>query len=599
MWLGCRDGRCGKSSSILRTIQWLLGLGGVLLVLGLVIWLATLGIFKEPLVVAAALGLGNPAVLAGGWATIRLTRYQTAGRAITLLACLVMPSNLWFYHANGLVTLEGHLWVAAPVCCVLYLASALVLRDPLFVYVLCGHRHDGPADARRRRSVLGDRLAGPLSVVLGLISVHAERAFPEVEGTFSRQRFGLAFFLSGHVLMAAGLLLILGAEFAGDWLYRPVFQPIYERWHLGPPAIVAEARGDSYSPWGWFWQRATPISTPTSVVRRVGLYVYLAVFTLLWAEILLIQLLAVRVTTEAAIMAGPDRPGGQSASAATAPLAETVDGRRYRRGLATTALSLVRAGQPLGLFLSTVPVLLGLILHLRATYRPLNHAWCLSDGQFYAVFWTYVVAMLITAVSCRIVAASVPPLDSLALGHLLLWHGRRHAAGPGRAAFRAGHPCLGRTGPAGDDRPDRVPDRRPAVPRTLAGAAAGVGRPRGDRRDDCGRVGCGHASDARTRVRGGGRQVGETPAVGGLFCRGGLVLCPGRRVPQARPQRVPWHADGLRAGCGKSCNMGRFLCPTHARSPSPCWAWHCWLVIGWPCWNGRGWSRPRSNRPTP
>ena len=84
-----------------RTIQWLLGLGGVLLVLGLVIWLATLGVFKNPVVVAVALGIGNAAVLVGGWAIIRFTRYQTAGRAITLLACLVMPLNLWFYHAQG------------------------------------------------------------------------------------------------------------------------------------------------------------------------------------------------------------------------------------------------------------------------------------------------------------------------------------------------------------------------------------------------------------------------------------------------------------------------------------------------------------------
>ena len=57
---------------------------------------------------------------------------------ITLLACLVMPLNLWFYHANNLITIGGNLWVAALVCCVFYLASALVLRDQLFVYVFTG-----------------------------------------------------------------------------------------------------------------------------------------------------------------------------------------------------------------------------------------------------------------------------------------------------------------------------------------------------------------------------------------------------------------------------------------------------------------------------
>jgi len=38
-----------------RTIQWLLGLGGVLLVVGLVIWLAAVGVFENPVVVAVAL----------------------------------------------------------------------------------------------------------------------------------------------------------------------------------------------------------------------------------------------------------------------------------------------------------------------------------------------------------------------------------------------------------------------------------------------------------------------------------------------------------------------------------------------------------------
>jgi hypothetical protein len=83
-----------------RSIQWLLALGGALLVLGLVIWLATLGVFENPAVLAVILGAANAALLGGGWATILRTRYQTAGRALTLLACLVMPLNLWFYHAQ-------------------------------------------------------------------------------------------------------------------------------------------------------------------------------------------------------------------------------------------------------------------------------------------------------------------------------------------------------------------------------------------------------------------------------------------------------------------------------------------------------------------
>jgi len=49
-----------------------------------------------------------------------------------------------------------------------------------------------------------------------------------------------------------------------------------------------------------------------------------------------------------------------------------------------------------------VPVLLGLILHLRATYQPLNEMWPLPGGELYRIGWMYVLAMLATAVSCRV-----------------------------------------------------------------------------------------------------------------------------------------------------------------------------------------------------
>ncbi len=47
-----------------RSIQWMLMIGGGLCVLGLVIWLISLGVFKDPHVLAAALGLGTLAILA-------------------------------------------------------------------------------------------------------------------------------------------------------------------------------------------------------------------------------------------------------------------------------------------------------------------------------------------------------------------------------------------------------------------------------------------------------------------------------------------------------------------------------------------------------
>src|SRR5262249_46336371 len=90
-----------------------------------------------PADIAVALGAINNAVRLGGWGMIRRSRYQLAGRALTLLACLIMPLNLWYYHTNGLLTIDGHLWVAALFISVLYAASAWILRDELFVYVFC------------------------------------------------------------------------------------------------------------------------------------------------------------------------------------------------------------------------------------------------------------------------------------------------------------------------------------------------------------------------------------------------------------------------------------------------------------------------------
>ena len=80
----------------------------------------------------------------------------------------------------------------------------------------------------------------------------------------------MAFFQSGQVLLAAGLLLVLGAQIAGDWLYEPLFQPFYELWQLGPPAIVAEL-------WGQYLALALVLAGTYAyfysdiVVRRRGL----------------------------------------------------------------------------------------------------------------------------------------------------------------------------------------------------------------------------------------------------------------------------------------------------------------------------------------
>jgi hypothetical protein len=368
-----------------RSIQWLLASGGVLLVVGMVIWLASLGLFKNVLVVAACMGAGTLAVTAGGFAMIKFTRYQLAGRAMALLACLVMPLNLWFYHAHDLVTMDGHLWVAALVCCALYAVAAVMLEDPMFVYVLIA------GIAMTGLLILGDlhkliEVASPatLLVTLGLISLHAERAFADRDGPFSRKKFGMACFWSAQALLGMGLILLLGAQICG-WLPTAIL------WLGERPLIVIDPA-----------QRLLAVALVLAgtyayvysdlVVRRVGVYVYFAAFTLLWAELLVIDLAHLA-----------SYPSALIAALALTSLSVNVI-HRLAHGMAAggddakDSSSLIRPLPALGILLASFPVVFGVILHMRATRLDVYNVWP------YSVTWGYVAAMALTAACCRISA---------------------------------------------------------------------------------------------------------------------------------------------------------------------------------------------------
>ena len=281
-----------------QTLQGLMLCGAGLLVVGLVVWLWSIGVFENKLIVATSLGVANFALLAVGVSGARFTRYQTASKAITMLACLVMPLNLWFYDAQGLITLDqgGHLWVPALVCCGLYVLVARVLADPLFVNAIVG------GVAMTGLLFLADNQVGRLweimapssfLVVLGMICIHVERAFPPEEGPFSRAKFGRAFFQAGHVVMGLGLSVLLVGRLVGrfyerfltgwDWISMPaVATQTSLQW-----LALALALGAAYS---YVYSQV--------VVKAKGRYLTSAVLTLIWSAIILLDLLQVELTAK-------------------------------------------------------------------------------------------------------------------------------------------------------------------------------------------------------------------------------------------------------------------------------------------------------------
>ncbi len=368
-----------------QSIQWLLAGGGALFVLGLVIWFASIGLFSSPIFVAIALGVGNAALLGGGWALILMTRFHNAGRALTLLACLVMPLNLWFYHLHGIFTLENHLWIAALVCCIVYTASAFVLKDALFVYVLvAGITLTGLLIlAQEREHIEQVFLPTVLLVGLGMIALHAERAFPPGDSPFSRERFGMAFYWSSQGLFAAGLLLLLGAQFAG-WLHEPVFR------HFGMRR-APDVSSREFLPWTLVIVLIGTYAYIYSdlVVRRIGVYLYLAAITLLWAEIHVLVLTGLTDTGAIVIIT----------------LALTGLAINVLQATFESEQSFLRRVFPLGLVLSILPVLFGVVLHFRAVNIILNDNWqMVIDGARvkFEITWPHVLAMAITAACCRV-----------------------------------------------------------------------------------------------------------------------------------------------------------------------------------------------------
>ena len=359
-----------------RSIQWMLTLGGGLLVLGLVIWLVSLGIFKDPIVLAVAMGIGTAAIMGGGWWLTLKSRFRIAGQALTFLGCVVAPLNLWFYDAQKLITLDNHLWIGGVVCCLMYIATVYVLRDALFMYAVeAGVTLTALLLLADQQWINETSFLSAFLMALGLFSIHAERAFSPAETEhFNRRRFGMPLFWSGHAQLAVALLILLGTQICG-WLFLREGNPLGVQWQ-------GNSLTDSPFMAGVLWLAGTYAYLYSDlVVRRVGVYTYIAAFCLLMAEVTII---GKNLNTEGVI----------------AVLALTALAANLLRGsLRQSSDKVNRAVHPLALGMSALPVLMGISLHMRETSQLAGQLLPASPTG-----WAFVGVMVLVAVCNRVSA---------------------------------------------------------------------------------------------------------------------------------------------------------------------------------------------------
>ncbi len=372
-----------------RAIQWLLTIGGGLAVLGLIIWLVSIGIFANSLAVALVMGVASLALLGAGWWVTLKTSHRVAGHALTFIACVVAPLNLWYYQSQGLMTVDQHLWLGGLVCLSLYVATVYKLRDPLFLYAVeAGVTLTALLLASDLNYLHDASHVAVLLMVLGALSIHAERLFAP-EGVFDRQRYGLAVFWSGQAQLGASLVVLLGSQ-AMWWLS----QPFHWNW-AGNPLTEDHLLA------GGLWIAATYLFLYSDlVVRRMGLYSYFAGVCLLMAEVTLIM---PHLSQEALI----------------ALLSVTVV------GIQVLVSSIVpRDRNPrlhghvgaIAVIMGEVAVLWGILLHVRGTSD-----WQLWSKFSYQTGWPFVLCMVTVAAANRLSAFLVRRhLPQLSLTHFVI-----------------------------------------------------------------------------------------------------------------------------------------------------------------------------------
>lgn len=358
-----------------RSIQWMFVIGGGAMVLGLIVWLVSLGVFDDPRLVAGALTLGSFAVYAVGVVVSMRTKGSMVGQAITFLGCVLLPLNLWYYHAQGLLTLDGPLWVAALACCLVYVATVVLLRDPVFIYAV---QAGITLTALLLLGNLGWIADAPtlclLFLSLAVISIHAERLF--TLGGEKTKPFGLPAFFSGHIYLLVSLAILAIVQPLG-WLGDIDSQ--IGRWSWANNLLTNSALLTA-AVWlvgAWLYCYSD------IVVRKIGVYVFAGAACLLMTEITLAAAADILLEWRLALL---------STSALVLAIVFHFVGKQNQTAQ--------RFFPPAVLFLSVPSLLLGLLLHARATIA----GWELAEQLHYETRWPFLVAMLWSAVCARVCA---------------------------------------------------------------------------------------------------------------------------------------------------------------------------------------------------
>ncbi|MDQ3331431.1 MAG: hypothetical protein M3552_12380 [Planctomycetota bacterium] len=380
-----------------RSIHRLLSLGGTLAVAGLIVWLVSVGVFENPLNQAVAFGLGSAALFAGGWWLSLRTRYRLAGESLAFLASVVAPLNLWFYDAQNLLTVEGHLWAAGLVCCGLYAATIFLLRKPLFLYAFqAGATLTGLLLLADLKSV-GVLDVSLMLAVFGFLAIHLERVFPQ-DGEFDRRRFGPPLLWTGLTQFGLALAALLPLQIA-HWAELPLATLAWfiDAGRLEVSPIVAAG----------LWLAAAYSAFYVATVPRLagGWTLLAACGCLLMAE------------TTILINADATAEGAVVALALTAAVACMASSRLVERGIVPRHAALGSA-----VVISSLPLFMGYLLFARGVMPSFRaFGWERAFGAAYPLSMTLTAACLIaSAISLRGYVRHAAILRFLTAGTVLL-----------------------------------------------------------------------------------------------------------------------------------------------------------------------------------